>query len=98
MTLTPPPRGENPSHRVDAIPLQILAALLELGLHPAALQLSAQYNVMLRAWDGLAPKALPTPPKAHIDRQLLDGALAELAERTRGLRLHHSVMTLAPVP
>jgi hypothetical protein len=87
VTLCSRPRAEDPAPRVDAVPLQILASLVELGLHPAALEVSARHDVMLRAWEGVVPSAVATAPKAHIDRQILDRALTELASRTPDVTL-----------
>ena len=73
--------------RIDAVPLQTLAALVELGLHPAGLGVSQTSDHILTAWERAHPVLRPTAPRVHVERQLLDRALSALASRTPELTI-----------
>ena len=71
--------------RIDAVPLQTAAALVELGLHPAELGVAETSDHILTAWERAHPVLRPTAPRVHVERQLLDRVLFALASRTPGL-------------
>jgi hypothetical protein len=62
-----------------------LGSLIELGVHPTALGVSTCHKTMLRAWEDAGPRAVPTQPKVHVNRQVLDDALESLAINTAGV-------------
>lgn len=65
--------------RVDSVPLQTLALLVELGAHPDSLGVSGSHETMLSAWETTAPQANRSFPKAHLERRRFDAALQALA-------------------
>lgn len=83
---TGPSPSDRPS-RIDAVPIQLLAALIEVGIHPGAIGVTDREDTMLRAWDCALPRATRTSPKVHLDRTRLEQALLDLAARTPDLRL-----------
>lgn len=80
------PPGRAPS-RIDSLPLHSLAALIELGVHPAEIGISERHDTGLSAWDGASPKAVTAFPKVHVDRRLLDAALLGRACRLPGVTI-----------
>jgi 2-polyprenyl-6-methoxyphenol hydroxylase-like FAD-dependent oxidoreductase len=68
--------------RVDALPLQTVAVLIELGVHPEEAGISERYETILSAWEEVSPKAVRGFPKVHVDRRRLDAALLARARRT----------------
>lgn len=68
--------------RIDTVPLGLLGLLVEFGIPPARIGASTAHNAMLVAWETDEPRAFPVPPKAHIDRQLLERELWRRVEAT----------------
>ena len=83
--------GERPlSHhapRVECVPSQTIALLVEFGVHPRRLGVDRLFSERSMQWSGVAASTSPTPAVAHIGRPALDIALLELALRA-GARLH----------
>lgn len=73
--------------RIDAVPLALLALLLEFGIPPARIGASAAHRAMLVAWETDEPRAFPAPPKAHIDRHLLESELWRRVETTTAVTI-----------
>jgi hypothetical protein len=66
--------------RIDSLPIHMLGLLVELGIHPAQLQLEDRHDTILSTWEDALPKAITAFPKVHVHRQLLDKALLRLTE------------------
>ena len=83
--------GERPlSHhapRVECVPSQTIALLVEFGVHPRRLGVDRLFSERSMQWSGFAASTSPTPAVAHIGRPALDIALLELALRA-GASLH----------
>ncbi len=68
------PHPDNPP-RVDAVPLQTLALLVELGVHPVALGVDRPHGTRIAAWESEEPVEHSVPPTVHVERPALEGAL-----------------------
>jgi 2-polyprenyl-6-methoxyphenol hydroxylase-like FAD-dependent oxidoreductase len=79
-----------PSHhapRVECVPSQTIALLVEFGVHPRLLGVDRLFSERSMQWSGFAASTSPTPAVAHVERPALDIALLELALRA-GANLH----------
>ncbi|HEV2865877.1 MAG TPA: hypothetical protein VGX37_05130 [Allosphingosinicella sp.] len=66
--------------RVDALPLPLLAVLVELGVHPARLGADRVYTDSLSSWESPDPGIRNGGRKAHVDRQRLERELMRRVE------------------
>lgn len=64
-----------PRARIDAVPLALLGLLVELGVHPAELEVDDVHDTRLVAWRTPEPAAVPGAATVHIDRGRLEHAL-----------------------
>lgn len=71
------PRRDDPP-RVEAISAATLALLGEFGLGPGSLGVGMIHGERWAAWEGSDPVKRPAAPSAHVERSLLDAALADL--------------------
>ena len=75
----PPQPGD--ARRVDAVPAQYLALLVDLGLPPNAVGAELAPPIRRAAWECAAPQSTPGPPTAHVERPTLELALLALLRR-----------------
>jgi 2-polyprenyl-6-methoxyphenol hydroxylase-like FAD-dependent oxidoreductase len=73
--------------RVECVPSQTIALLVEFGVHPRLLGVDRLFSERSMQWSGFAASTSPTPAVAHVGRPALDIALLELALRA-GVSLH----------
>jgi len=74
--------------RVECVPSQTVALLVEFGVHPRLLGVDRLLDERTMQWpEGGAAVTTSTPAVAHVARPALDGALLDVALRA-GVRLH----------
>src|SRR6185437_13328428 len=73
------------SRGVEAVPAALLALLVELGVHPAELGIDALYTRRFASWERATQDEHASPPAAHVDRDLLEGALRRRVRETRAI-------------
>jgi len=81
--VAPHPSQPGDAPRVDAVPAQYLALLVELGLSPSLVGAERAPPTRLAAWECAAPQSTPGPPTAHVARPTLELALLALLRRER---------------
>jgi flavin-dependent dehydrogenase len=74
------PTAEDPC-RLEVIPAQMIALLVEFGVHPRVLGVEQTYVKRLTQWNTQEVTASVAPPSAHVSRPALNLALLGLAER-----------------
>lgn len=79
--------GHEAPPRVDALPLPLLALLVELGVHPAMLGVDRVHEDSLSTWENPVPSFRPIGRKVHVDRRRLEQALLDLVERHAAIRI-----------
>ena len=67
------------SPRVECVPSQVIALLVEFGVSPKALGVEALFTERILQWSDRTPIAAPTPAAAHVGRPALEEALREVA-------------------
>ncbi|QCB47663.1 hypothetical protein [Hydrogenophaga sp. PAMC20947] len=67
---------------LEAIPAQMIALLVEFGLHPRLLGVDRTHGRRLTQWRSLEVNADEAPPSAHVSRPALELALLGLATRS----------------
>ncbi len=72
--------------RLEAIPAQMIALLVEFGVHPRLLGVDRVHRRRLTQWHSLEVIATEAPPSAHVSRPALELALLGLATRS-GVRI-----------
>jgi flavin-dependent dehydrogenase len=73
-------RNSAVADRVDSLPLPLLAALIELGIHPTEIGVSMPTSAVLTTWESATPTAREVAPKVNVDRHLLEAALLRKVE------------------
>src|SRR6476661_8442102 len=53
---------------VESVPAPLLTLLLELGVHPAELDVEELHRQRLVAWEGPDPQERPARASAHLER------------------------------
>lgn len=81
------PRADQALGRVEVVPIHVIAALVELGIHPHALGVTAPIQGRLAAWSTSDPQLEPSPPAAHVERPALELALLSQCLRLREIEL-----------
>lgn len=71
------PRRTDPP-RVEAISVSTLALLSEFGLAPARFGVGKVHRERWASWEQSSPTKHPVVPSVHVERSLLDAALAEV--------------------
>jgi flavin-dependent dehydrogenase len=69
--------------RVESVPAQVIALLIEFGIHPKQIGVDRLHESRLAAWDKQVCNEIPAPVTAHVERPALDVALFTAAVRTR---------------
>ena len=77
--------------RIDAVPAQYLALLVELGVSPNAVGADLAPPFSRAAWECAASQSTPGPQTAHVERPALELALLALLRRE-----HHATICFAP--
>jgi flavin-dependent dehydrogenase len=77
--------------RIDSVPTQTIAALLELGADPRRFSDLRRHRTRLAAWSSAEPIAVEAPETVHVERGNLEAALYHRA-------IHHPRIRLAPAP
>lgn len=67
--------------RLEVVPAQLIALLVEFGVHPSAIGVERIHERRLTQWHSRDVIASMAPPSAHVLRPALDLALLDLAER-----------------
>ncbi|MFZ6780174.1 FAD-dependent oxidoreductase [Undibacterium sp. Ji83W] len=62
-------------YRIEAVPVSLLALLLEYGIHPHLIGAEQTHDLRQVQWDSKASMSLPTPKTVHIHRPALEQAL-----------------------
>ncbi len=75
-------RGPVPRTGIDTVALGLLGLLVEFGIPPSRMGATTSHNAVLVAWDADEPRAVPSLPKAQIDRYLLERELWRRIEAT----------------
>src|SRR5271155_3971930 len=65
--------------RVECVPAQVVALLVEFGVKPRRIGVDALFRQRAMQWAGSAVADSPTPDAAHVERPALEIALLELA-------------------
>jgi len=73
--------------RVDCVPAQFVALLVDLGIHPRTVGMDRLHDQRLLAWQSETPIQLQSPPFACIERPALDLALLAVVERGKRVSL-----------
>ncbi len=73
--------------RVDCLPAQFLALLVEFGVSPDRVGIDRLHEARTLQWGSPAPGTRPAPPSVHVSRPALEHALQEAAQRA-GASLH----------
>jgi hypothetical protein len=84
-------RRAGTASRVDALPLPVIALLLELGIHPRSIGVEHVNDSILSTWESDNPAARSSGKKVHVDRALLERELRALVDR-------HSRIDVTPDP
>lgn len=74
-------RTAGSTSRVDALPLPLIALLLELGVHPHSIGVEHVNDSVLSTWESDHPAARSSGKKVHVDRALLERELRALVDR-----------------
>jgi hypothetical protein len=69
----------NDPPRVECVPAQVVALLVELGISPKRIGVKELFHERTIQWSGSAPVTMRTPEVAHVERPALDIALLEAA-------------------
>lgn len=72
--------------RIEAVPAQTVALLVEFGLHPQLLGVERLQEFRTTQWESAEVAVAKAPPTAHISRPALELGLLALAERA-GVRI-----------
>jgi flavin-dependent dehydrogenase len=78
------------SCRIEAIPAQLIALLVELGVYPRAVGVERLFEQRFTQWRSCEVVASVAPASAHVSRPALDVSLLELAMRA-GVRFAEGV-------
>jgi hypothetical protein len=73
--------------RVECVPAQVVALLIEFGVSPTRIGVDALFHERIMQWSSRAVVVTQTPDVAHVGRPALDIALLETALRT-GARIN----------
>src|ERR1700751_2899814 len=73
--------------RVECVPAQVVALLIEFGVSPTRIGVDALFHERIMQWSGPTVVVTQTPDVAHVGRPALDIALLETALRT-GVRIN----------
>jgi hypothetical protein len=73
--------------RVECVPAQVVALLIEFGVSPTRIGVDALFHERIIQWSGPTVVVTQTPDVAHVGRPALDIALLETALRT-GVRIN----------
>ncbi|MFZ6712269.1 FAD-dependent oxidoreductase [Undibacterium sp. TC9W] len=86
----PPPNAdaEGGGYRIEAVPVSLLALLLEYGIHPHLIGAGQTHAVRQIQWDSKASMSLPTPRTVHIHRPALEQALWQKLLQQPRIHLH----------
>jgi hypothetical protein len=74
--------------RIEVVPAQTLALLLDLGVHPHALGVHRLERERLIAWGNPQPVRLNMPAAAHVQRPVLEQALWAQVARQSAISVH----------
>jgi flavin-dependent dehydrogenase len=72
--------------RIECLPAQMIALLVEMGVHPSELGVSRLFGQGLTHWRTPSPVVRSAPASAHVSRPALDLALLAVAMRS-GVRI-----------
>ncbi|MES2039134.1 MAG: hypothetical protein V4495_14975 [Pseudomonadota bacterium] len=67
--------AEGSGYRIEAVPVSLLALLLEYGIHPHLIGAEQTHDLRQIQWDSEASMSLSTPKTVHIHRPALEQAL-----------------------
>lgn len=81
--------GIGDPRRLEAVPAQAIALLVEFGVHPALLGVDRTHGRRLTQWRSSNPVATEAPASAHLSRPALELALLDLAHRA-GVRIRQA--------
>lgn len=86
----PPPDvdAEGSGYRIEAVPVSLLALLLEYGIHPQLIGAGQTHAVRQIQWDSQRCMSLPTPRTVHIHRPALEQALWQKLLQEPRVQLH----------
>lgn len=73
--------------RIDAVPLQTLANLIELGIHPHELAVNDTHRLIMTGWENARPSPRQIAPKVHLNRTRLAAALWRQVERSPAIKV-----------
>lgn len=91
VVVAPHPPQPGDARRVDAVPAQYLALLVELGVPPNAVGAELAAPIRRAAWECATPRSTPGPRTAHVERPALELALLALLRRE-----HRATICFAP--
>jgi hypothetical protein len=83
--------------RIECVPAQIVALLVEFGVHPKTIGVDRLFERRGIAWERSSAEFVKTPMVAHIGRPALDIALLESAIRA-GVKIHVEHIARADLP
>ncbi|MBI3728270.1 MAG: hypothetical protein HY254_08040 [Burkholderiales bacterium] len=67
--------ADGSGYRIEAVPVSLLALLLEYGIHPHLIGADQAHDLRQIQWDSKTSLSLPTPKTVHIHRPALEQAL-----------------------
>jgi 2-polyprenyl-6-methoxyphenol hydroxylase-like FAD-dependent oxidoreductase len=80
--------AEGGGYRIEAVPVSLLALLLEYGIHPHLIGAGQTHAVRQIQWDNKTCISLPTPRTVHIHRPALEQALWQKLLQEPRIHLH----------
>lgn len=80
--------AEGSGYRIEAVPVSLLALLLEYGIHPHQIGAGQTHAVRQIQWDSKTCMSLPTPRTVHIHRPALEQALWQKLLQQPRIHLH----------
>ena len=79
-----------PDPRIEAVPVNLLALLLELGVHPARLGVSTVHARRRIAWQDVAPVTFAAAKSVHLLRPSLENCLRVMLDRNRRITVRRA--------
>ncbi|MFZ6733704.1 NAD(P)/FAD-dependent oxidoreductase [Undibacterium sp. Ji42W] len=80
--------AEGGGYRIEAVPVSMLALLLEYGIHPHLIGAGQTHAVRQIQWDSQSCMSVPTPRTVHIHRPALEQALWQKLLQEPRIHLH----------